>query len=73
MIIEGLTIGAGVALLGGLGVLTRTVFTLSGKIDNGLAKQVDGIEDRVDWIVEVMFQQARSDPAVTVRPPPEKP
>ena len=72
MIIAGIIIGTVVALLGGLGVLTRTVYTLSGKIENGLTDKVDSLEDRLDWLVDVTFQQARSDPTVTVRPPPEK-
>lgn len=44
MIIAGIIIGGVVALLGGLGVLTRTVFTMSGKIENGLTDDVREIK-----------------------------
>ncbi len=44
MIIAGIIIGSVIALLGGLGVLTRTVFTLSGKIENGLTDDVREIK-----------------------------
>ncbi len=44
MIIAGIIIGAVIALLGGLGVLTRTVFELSGRIENGLTDDVREIK-----------------------------
>ncbi len=44
MIIEGVIVATFVAFLGGLGVLTRTVYTLSGKIENGLTDDVREIK-----------------------------
>ncbi len=44
MIIAGIIIGSVITLLGGLGVLTRTVFTLAGRIENGLTDDVREIK-----------------------------
>ncbi len=73
MIIEGIIIGGVIVLLGGLGALTVTVYRMSGVIENGLIDKVDGLEDRLDWLIDITFQQARSDPTVTIRPPPDRP
>ena len=66
MIIEGLVAALLVTVLG----LTRAVYKLAGQ-ENGISKRLNFMEKQFLWIVDVIYQQARSDPNITIRPPPD--
>ncbi len=52
MVIESLVGGGSLLILSGLAALTREVYLLKGKVENGLTDKVDHIEERVDDIYD---------------------
>ena len=48
--LESIVGGGGLLILTGLAALTREVYLLKGRVENGLTDKVDHIEERVDAI-----------------------
>jgi len=57
MIIEGIIIGGVLALLGGFGALTVTVYRMSGVIENGLTGEMKDLAKEVKAMAEEQIRQ----------------
>ena len=57
MIIEGIIIGGVLALLGAFGALIRTVYRMSGVIENGLTGEMKDLAKEVKAMAEEQIRQ----------------